>query len=260
MLNSILLSTVVVVDDYPIEDIVTEAESTGFDTVAITKFVILFAILIIVGAIIIFRPTNKNKKDAKQFLEKLITTIYSIVMANIEYITTDGAEDANKLDFNEFKKQLVEMMYNDAWSFVETSVDTAVSEGKLDYIAKGLIKKSNVDNLVDLIVKRRDTNNMIQEAFNQISNAAFKSIIDNEKKAVEEAAAAEEGKIPEGYGEPDMDLINKVDKEQEDNGIVEAFANPEDTAPTDDIDEVIEDDRPVNDESGEILIMEDGQG
>ena len=263
MFSQLLLTAAEVVEDYPIEDIVVvENEASGFmwNSPTTIKFIILFAILITIGAVIVFHPTDQNKKDAKQFLEKMISTIYSIVLANIEYITTDGADGANKLDFNEFKKQVIDMIYGDAWAFVETSVDKAVTDGKLDYLAKKLIKKENVNKLVDLIVKRRDVNNLLTEAFEQVSNAMFQTMVSNDKKAAEEAAAFEKEEIPEGYGEPDMELINKVDKEQSDNsGIVEAFASPEDTVPTTDIDEVVEDDRPVV-EDGNIVIMEDGQG
>lgn len=232
----------VLLSEYGLEDEVYAVEqSTNIFTNPTTiKFIVLFAILIIGAIIFVFHPTAEHKKAAKLYLEGMISKIYAIAVANIDFVIDESTGDISIINFDEFKKQITQMIYDDSWSFVEKSVDDAVTGKALDFVAKRLIKKESVEQIVDLVLNRKDIKKMIKDAFERVSNESINSMIKHDEEAKKEAEAIEA--MPEEFD-------NEASTE-----VVEAFTNPEATE-----EQIAEVEEPLTEEEAAMLVYEDGK-
>lgn len=187
MFSSIILAAETAIPEA--EEMVEVVEKTSFWTSESAKFVILFVILIAVGAYIVIRPNKKQQENAKKYLEDMANNIYKIAIANIEFIM---ANEGNQVPyFDVFTKEVLDAVYNDSWEFVQTVINRAAEDGKLDQISKRLIKKSSVEALVDLIFSRNDMKGILKQAYDQMSNEFIRNLKEEEAKAKAEADAAE---------------------------------------------------------------------
>ena len=100
------------------------------------------------------------------------------------------------------------MIYEDSWSFVEKSVDDAISAGTLPFVAKRLIKKESVETIVDLVFNRKDVQKKLKAAFEAASNELINNMLKNEADAKAEAEAAEAQ--PEEPGDEVVDEPEKL--------------------------------------------------
>ena len=235
MLNSLLLTSA-----NAVENVVETTEKTGFTlSMAQMKVLILIALVIIIAVYIIVKPTPEKMDKAKKFLNSLATQIMAITLANIEHKinTYDGTID---LSFDDFKKNLLDVIYEDAWDFVDTAVKQAVEDGKLDSVISKYIKRESVESLVNIVVGRDTVQQKFVEAFNLLFDKYNEQMGKDEEEAAAFAEAAE--KEPEEPGDPaddtKVDLFSDTVEDDETNKF-----NPE-------LDEIIAADSDERDNDG----------
>lgn len=187
-------------------------------TPAQIKLGILTIIVIGIAIYFIVRPTPEKTKSAEDFLTSLATQIMAIILANIDY-RVDGFDGTIELSFDDFKKKIIDMVYDEAWDFVQKAVAKAVEDGKIDGLASKYIKKESVEKLVQVILSRDN----IQTKF----KSAFDTIIDkfNEQTEKENEEAA---KFAEECEKAPLEDGGSVDTSE-----VEIFANDNEATPDD---------------------------
>lgn len=238
MFNTLLLTSAEVT-----EEVVETAEKTGFTlSMSQMKVLILIALVICIAVYVIVKPTPEKMDKAKAFLNSLATQIMCIIFTNIEYKidTYDGTID---LSFDDFRQNLLDVIYNESWDFVETAVKKAIEDDKLDPVVAKYIKKESVESLVNIVAGRDNVQQKFVEAFNLLFDKYNEQMGKDEEEAAAFAEAAENE--PEEPGDPadntKVDLFSDAIEDDEAN-----VFNPE-------LDEIISSDSNERDDPSESL-------
>lgn len=191
------------------DEVVEETENT-FAVLTFTpaqiKLIILTILVVGFAIYFILRPTPEKTKTAQDFLSKLSTQIMAIIIANIEY-RVDGFDGTIELSFDDFKKKLIDTIYEEAWSFVETTLKKAVEDKKLDGLTAKYIKKESVESLVNLVLSRDNIQIKFKDAFDNMITKF------NEQVEKENAEAEKFAQECENQPEEDGDLADTSEVE-----------------------------------------------
>lgn len=161
------------------------------------KVLILIAVVIIIAVYVIVKPTPEKTERAKKYLNNLATQIMQIVFANIDYKINsyDGTID---LSFDDFKQKLLDVIYEESWSFVQASLEQAIEKGELDSIVSKYIKKESVESLVNIVVGRDDVHQKFVDAFNVLFDKYNDQMGKEEEQDAAFAEEAENQPIEDG--------------------------------------------------------------
>lgn len=170
------------------------------------KFIVLAVILVGLGLFFVLRPSDKTKKAVKKYIESLSGQLYSIIVADLEYRVFDS-DDICSVDYEQFKKEMIQEIYNDSWDFVHK----AVIDAKLDPLARLAFNKKTVENLIDVILSRKEMKDLFKDAYAQLTNEVYKKMMEEEKRAREEAEYAERQPLDNG-GKASKDTVSLFDE------------------------------------------------
>lgn len=196
------------------------------------KFIILFAVLFIIGLYIVFHPNSAQKKDASKKLRTFADILYIIISANIDHMIES---DTSIADYNKFKELLINNCKDDAWDYIHTVLTQEVDNEKIDPMIRRLIDKKAVDEFVDNISNNSNMINEIHTAFDNMYNKWCNKVNEDEDNAAKEAAKAEaepeeldkasdetveafgNTSIPEGVNINDLEEETNEEPEDDDN-------------------------------------------
>lgn len=191
MLNNLILLTAVEAAN----------ETSGFDYGKLFRFGALIVVLGIMIYFVMKNPSTKEKEATNKFLNDMTDTVFKIVMANVEIEKQDDKIKFHLKDYNEFKHLIAAEVYDDAWEYATTVIDTMVEEGKMSPMVKKLVTKDRVEAVVDTVMDSSDCKTDLASIYKTITkdlgitenNAeeTIKQIEEEEKKAAEEAAKYE---------------------------------------------------------------------
>ena len=187
-------------------------------TPAQIKLGILTVLVIGIAIYFILRPTPEKTKSAEDFLTSLATQIMAIILANIDY-RVDGFDGTIELSFDDFKKKIVDMVYDEAWDFVQNAVAKAVEDGKIDGLASKYIKKESVEKLVEIIISRDNIQTKFKDGFDTIINKFNEQTEKENDEAAKFAEECEKAPLEDG---------DSVDTSE-----IEIFANDNEATPED---------------------------
>ena len=210
------------IDTEVVEEVVDETSHVLTLTPQQIKLGILALVIVGLAVYFIVKPTPEKTNSAKAFLNSLGSQIMAIILAEIDYRinTYDGTID---LSFDDFKKKLLDTIYDESWDFVQKAIEKAVDEGKLNSIAAKFIKKESVESLVNIIVGRDNIQQKIVEAFNILFDKYNSQMLQEEQADVAFAEQCEnepldedDEPIPDEYveafiGNSENDDYNEID-------------------------------------------------
>lgn len=185
-----------------VSTVVEETSQVMTFTPAQIRLGILAILVVGIALYFIIRPTPEKTKNAEEFLNNLATQIMAIVLTNIEY-RVNGFDGSIELSYEDFRQKILDAIYDEAWSFVEKTVQKAVEEGKLNNISSKYIKRESVESLVNIIVSRDDIQTKFKEAFDQIIKQFNDQAMKEEAADKQFAEACEQ--VPEEAGDKVQD-------------------------------------------------------
>lgn len=218
----------------------------------VVKFGLLFAILLVIGHFIIFHPSMKQRKDAINILNSYSPHVFSIVMMNVDLIKNSSSLSS----YEDFKNRILEDSCKDAWSFIQEMINKDIEENKIDPFIGRLINITSIKSLINMVINRQDVDMKLRVIYNRVVENSIKK----EEEANEIVKLAEEiDAIPDKLDKPitinvfgeDVEVkpedLYQTDKKEDE--MVELFGDTEVETNPSEIEEIIHDAPPIDDDN-----------
>lgn len=114
------------------------------------------AVVIIIAALFgfkYFKDQKNGKEEAKQFLKELEEQMYLIIIQCINSIDFHSFNN-----FEEYEKQVLAIVYQGCWDFVDKKMAEADNKDLLSAIAKKVLTQEYVERFIDEILVKREVN------------------------------------------------------------------------------------------------------
>lgn len=221
-----------------VDQILNKNQGFSFGEIGGISAIVLVVILIGIGLYFYFsKPTEAQKTEIHQFLATVTDSILQIALVSIEYIEVNS-EKKITLDIDEFRADIVKEIYDDVWDYVQITLSKDIENEKISKILSKFITKDNVEELVNSIIESNNIYEKIEDIYNSLANKVISDMIEEDKKAAEEAekyeneeldttsepsefdiAREEYGEIEQPDEEPAMltddDTIEEIDEDAE---------------------------------------------
>ncbi|MBR6289438.1 MAG: hypothetical protein IKR19_08885 [Acholeplasmatales bacterium] len=119
-------------------------------------------VVIIVGifAYRYFKNQKNGKEEAEQFLKELEEKMYLIIIECINSI-----DFHNFKNFEEYEKQVLAIVYQGCWDFVNQKISEAENKDLISVIAKKFLTQEFVEEFIDKILVDREVNDTLANVY-----------------------------------------------------------------------------------------------
>lgn len=164
-------------------------------------------LVVLLVAIVIYKiktiPTEQQKLEAKEFLDKISDSLLVVIKNTLSRVNPD-----TYLNLELFLDDVYTAIYEEVWVEVEKQIEESFKDNPDYNIIVKLIDRESVERLVDSLVTREGLEAKLSAVFEETMKAKLESMEEEDKKAAQIAEAYENGTVVhEDYEEPEEESV-----------------------------------------------------